>query len=115
MRDKVLVIGSLNYDIIMKIPQMPKLGENMLASQVSFGAGGKGANQAVQAAKLGVKTYMAGCVGKDSMGDFLVNTMKKYGVNVDPYTPHGRLYGYGTGKFSGGRRRVRQYRKRGQL
>ena len=39
MRDKVLVIGSLNYDIIMKIPQMPKLGENMLASQVSFGAG----------------------------------------------------------------------------
>lgn len=83
MRDKVLVIGSLNYDIIMKIPQMPKLGENMLASQVSFGAGGKGANQAVQAAKLGVKTYMAGCVGKDSMGDFLVNTMKKYGVNVD--------------------------------
>lgn len=83
MRDKVIVIGSLNYDIIMKIPQMPKLGENMLASQVSFGAGGKGANQAVQAAKLGVKTYMAGCVGTDSMGDFLVNTMKGYGVNVD--------------------------------
>lgn len=83
MRDKVVVIGSLNYDIIMDIQKMPVIGENMLASNVSFAAGGKGANQAVQAAKLGMKTYMTGCVGKDAMGDFLVDTMKGYGVNVD--------------------------------
>lgn len=83
MKNKVIVIGSLNYDMIMDIPKMPEIGENMLASAVSFAAGGKGANQAVQAAKLGMETYMAGCVGKDNMGDFLVDTMRGYGVNVD--------------------------------
>lgn len=83
MRDKVLVIGSLNYDIILKISKMPEIGENMLANSVTFRAGGKGANQAVQTAKLGMKTYMAGCVGKDAMGDFLLNSAKSYGVNVD--------------------------------
>lgn len=83
MRDKIIVIGSLNYDMIFKISKMPEIGENMLAEQVTFRAGGKGANQAVQAAKLGINTYMVGCVGKDSMGDFLLDSAKKYGVNVD--------------------------------
>lgn len=83
MRDKIIVIGSLNYDMIFKIPKMPELGENMLAEHVTFRAGGKGANQAVQAAKLGMNTYMVGCVGNDSMGDFLLESAKKYGVNAE--------------------------------
>lgn len=69
MRDKITVIGSLNYDIILKMPRLPECGETLPADQAAFGAGGKGANQAVQAAKLGVETYMVGCVGKDVHGD----------------------------------------------
>ena len=83
MRDKIVVIGSLNYDIILKLPHFPKTGENVLANEAAFSAGGKGANQAVQAAKLGVPTYMVGCVGKDSHGDELIASAKKYNLNVD--------------------------------
>ena len=83
MRDKIVVIGSLNYDIILKLPHFPKKGEKVLANEAAFAAGGKGANQAVQAAKLGVPTYMVGCVGKDSHGDDLIASAKKYNLNVD--------------------------------
>ncbi|MFR8547272.1 MAG: ribokinase [Lachnospiraceae bacterium] len=82
MRDKIIVIGSLNYDIILKLAKLPARGETLPADDVAFSAGGKGANQAVQAAKLGVKTYMAGCVGNDAMGDFLLETAEKYGVDT---------------------------------
>ena len=52
MRDKITVIGSLNYDVILKIARLPEMGETFHADDVAFSAGGKGANQAVQAAKL---------------------------------------------------------------
>ena len=83
MRDKITVIGSLNYDIVVKIPRLPKLGENLLADETVFSAGGKGANQAVQASKLGVPVYMVGCVGEDAHGDFLLEAAEKYGVNTE--------------------------------
>lgn len=83
MRDKITVIGSLNYDEILKIARLPEMGETFYADDVAFSAGGKGANQAVQAAKLGVPTYMIGCVGKDSNGEILISEAKKYGVNTD--------------------------------
>lgn len=83
MRDKIVVIGSLNYDVILKISRMPLMGETFPADDVAFSAGGKGANQAVQAAKLGVPTYMVGCVGQDANGDVLIETAKRYGVNTD--------------------------------
>ena len=83
MNKKITVIGSLNYDVILKIPRLPFKGETLTANGAAFSAGGKGANQAVQAAKLKTPTYMVGCVGTDSSADFLVNTAKEYGVNVD--------------------------------
>lgn len=83
MRDKIIVIGSLNYDIILKIPRMPELGENIHANETAFASGGKGADQAVQAAKLGVPVYMVGCVGQDFMGDFLLHTVQGYGVRTE--------------------------------
>ena len=83
MRDKVLVIGSMNYDIILAAKRLPELGETMPVDGCTFAAGGKGANQAVQAAKLGVETYMVGCVGTDPMGDFLVKTAEGYGLHTD--------------------------------
>ena len=83
MNKKITVIGSLNYDVILKIPRLPFKGETLTANGAPFSAGGKGANQAVQAAKLKTPTYMVGCVGTDASADFLVNTAKEYGVNVD--------------------------------
>jgi len=80
MNKKITVIGSLNYDVILKIPRLPFKGETLTANGATFSAGGKGANQAVQAAKLKTPTYM---VGTDASADFLVNTAKEYGVNVD--------------------------------
>lgn len=82
MRNKIVVIGSLNYDIILRLPRLPKCGETFPAEGAGFQAGGKGANQAVQAAKLGLETYMVGCVGNDSMGDYLLETATGYGVNT---------------------------------
>ena len=83
MNKKITVIGSLNYDVILKIPRVPFKGETLTANGATFSAGGKGANQAVQAAKLKTPTYMVGCVRTDASADFLVNTAKEYGVNVD--------------------------------
>ena len=83
MNKKITVIGSLNYDVILKIPRLPFKGETLTANGAAFSAGGKGANQAVQAAKLHTPTYMVGCVGTVASADFLVNTAKEYGVNVD--------------------------------
>ena len=83
MNKKITVIGSLNYDVILKIPRLPFKGETLTANGATFSAGGKGANQAVQAAKLKTPTYMVGCVGTDASADFLVCTAKQYGVNVD--------------------------------
>lgn len=83
MKDKLVVVGSLNYDIIFNLERLPALGETLAAEHTNFCAGGKGANQAVQAAKLGALTYMVGCVGTDSMGDFLVQQVLQYGVHTE--------------------------------
>ena len=83
MRDKITVIGSLNYDIILKCERLPEKGETMPVEDASFTAGGKGANQAVQAAKLGVETYMVGCVGEDAPGAYLTQTAENYGLHTE--------------------------------
>ena len=74
MDGKVVVIGSLNYDIILKTDRMPLKGETHTAESAQCGGGGKGGNQAVQCAKLGIPTYMAGHVGNDCYGDILRHT-----------------------------------------
>ena len=68
MGQNIVVIGSMNQDIIMKISRMPELGESMMVDECILAAGGKGSNQAVQAAKLGADVSMIGSVGKDAMG-----------------------------------------------
>ena len=60
MRDKITVVGSLNYVIVLKIPRLPECGETLQADDAAFSPGGKGANQAVQAAKMGVPVHMVG-------------------------------------------------------
>ena len=82
MKNKITVIGSLNYDVILKVDRLPYKGETMAVEDSTFSAGGKGANQAVQAAKLKTPTYMVGCVGTDASAEFLICTAKQYGVDT---------------------------------
>jgi ribokinase len=68
-RPRVTVLGSLNTDISVPVPHLPAPGETVLAAAAAtFGAGGKGANQAVAAARLGAAVRMAGCCGDDEFG-----------------------------------------------
>lgn len=83
MKDNILVVGSSNYDIILNQDKFALTGETVLANKMSICGGGKGANQAVQCAKLGNKTIFIGSVGNDSMGDFLLKELNEYGVYTE--------------------------------
>lgn len=79
---KVVVIGSLNMDIVVETRQIPQIGETLLGDRVRFIPGGKGANQAVAAARLGAVTSMIGAVGTDAFGDELLAVLSRDGVDV---------------------------------
>lgn len=81
--EKILVIGSLNYDIILEQQRLPEKGETYTVDRVTVGSGGKGANQAVQAAKMGVHTKMFGALGNDLYGDHIQTQLTAYGVNTE--------------------------------
>ncbi|KQO16620.1 carbohydrate kinase [Paenibacillus sp. Leaf72] len=87
MKEKIItVIGSLNFDIIFKQQRLAVIGETYSADNMTITAGGKGANQAVQCAKLGAPTYLVGSVGRDVLGDQLLQDLADYGVNTDYVT-----------------------------
>lgn len=80
---KVVVIGSINVDMVFTSDVRPKAGETVLGNNFSIIPGGKGANQAVAASKLGAKVHMIGCVGSDSNGDFSLKNLQNMHVNTD--------------------------------
>ncbi|MCH4880837.1 ribokinase [Pseudomonas sp. TMW22090] len=68
MPAKVAVIGSLNMDLVTRAPRLPRGGETLIGQSFATVSGGKGANQAVAAARLGAQVSMVGCVGNDAYG-----------------------------------------------
>ena len=80
---KILVFGSINIDLVAKTPRLPRPGETVSGAEFFTAPGGKGANQAVAAARLGVATYMVGRVGGDSFGLELQASLQATGVNVE--------------------------------
>jgi len=78
----ILVIGSLNADLVVKSPRFPQPGETISGDDLQIIPGGKGANQAVAAARQGVQTAMVGRVGSDSFGPFLVDNLKSNHVDT---------------------------------
>lgn len=77
----ILVVGSLNADLVVRAPRFPQPGETISGEDLQVIPGGKGANQAVAAARLGANVSMLGRVGKDNFGDFLLNNLKANNVD----------------------------------
>lgn len=83
MQSRITVIGSINMDLVAEASRRPEAGETILGSKFSTIPGGKGANQAVAAARLGGNVTMIGCVGDDAFGSTLRHNLKEEGINVD--------------------------------
>lgn len=83
MKKGILVIGSLNMDLSIDLAKMPVIGETILGRGIAYKAGGKGANQACAAGKLGGRVRMLGCVGQDEFGQKLVKSLSESGVETD--------------------------------
>jgi ribokinase len=81
-RPRVTVLGSLNMDISVTVPRLPEPGATVLGSPARFTPGGKGANQAVAAARLGGDVLMAGCVGDDDFGRQLEAALDAEGIDA---------------------------------
>lgn len=69
---KILVVGSINMDLVVRVPHSPKPGETVLGGDFETFPGGKGANQAVAAARMGGEVTMVGRVGNDDFGNTLI-------------------------------------------
>ncbi len=80
----ILVIGSMNVDLdIHGIKKLPQWGESLLGANYEITVGGKGANQAIAAAKMSLKTYLVGRIGKDYNGKLILNGMHDNNVVTD--------------------------------
>ena len=79
---KVVVVGSINMDLVTRCKRAPKGGETLFGEEFSQVPGGKGANQAVAIGKLGTNVIMLGKIGKDSFGKDMLASMEKNGVNI---------------------------------
>lgn len=81
MGNQIVVLGSINLDIVLRSPRIPLAGESMIAKGVTFEPGGKGANQALAAARLGAPVALIGMVGDDVFADLALKNV--YGAGVD--------------------------------
>jgi ribokinase len=83
---EVLVVGSVSRDVTVTVDRFPAPGETVVGHSVSYGLGGKGANQAVASALTGVPTSFLGCVGTDEAGRGLLSTLRERGVITEHTT-----------------------------
>lgn len=80
---KIAVIGSINMDLTCQADRHPQKGETVSARNLCYLPGGKGANQAVAAARLGADVTMFGCVGDDVFGDQLIKNLRCNGIHTE--------------------------------
>jgi len=91
---EVAVVGNVNIDFVLKAKALPQPGENVVADTMQLAPGGKGANQAVAAARLGASVHLIGRVGKDPFGPLLLRHLAQEKVDTshvgaDPAKPTG--------------------------
>jgi len=83
MNPRLTIIGSANYDLVVKAERIPTPGETIIGGKFLTSPGGKGANQAVAAARLGADVWFVGRVGTDSFGESLSTALAGAGVRLD--------------------------------
>src|SRR5689334_5731222 len=83
---RVCVVGSANIDLISRVPRLPKLGETLQGHSFHLVYGGKGANQAVMAAKMGASVSMVARVGHDVFGEGMLTNFREYGIDTTHVT-----------------------------
>jgi ribokinase len=79
---RITVLGSINMDLVIRCAHLPQRGETIIAESVAEVSGGKGANQAVAAARLGAEVTMIGSVGDDAFADRLLENLEREQVDV---------------------------------
>jgi len=79
---KVLVVGSMNMDMVIKAERYPRKGETVIGNEFKLVPGGKGGNQAAAIAKLGGEVSFIGAYGNDYYGEILLNSLRETGVDV---------------------------------
>jgi ribokinase len=94
-RPKVCVVGSVNLDLVVHTPRLPLAGETVLGGVIETYPGGKGANQAVAAARMGAEVSLVASVGDDDAGRELRGVLEREGLDLThlltrPRTPTGR-------------------------
>jgi ribokinase len=82
-RPKIAVVGSLNIDFTFRLPRFPRPGETLTAAGMEVHLGGKGANQAVAAARAGAEVSLIGCVGADEHGRLYREHLQKEGIQTE--------------------------------
>lgn len=82
MSSRITVVGSLNTDLVIRAPHLPSVGETVTGGEFATFPGGKGANQAVAASRLGAQVAMVGCVGGDDFGRRLTDGLRRDGIDV---------------------------------
>jgi len=81
-KPKVVVCGSINMDLVVRTPKLPAPGQTLIAHALTEVPGGKGANQAVAAARLGTSVEMIGCVGDDGFGTSLLRSLQHESIDT---------------------------------
>lgn len=81
-RNRIVVVGSLNMDLVVTTPRAPQMGETITGSGFHTVPGGKGANQAVGCARLGADVVMLGAVGRDAYGASILENLEASGVDI---------------------------------
>ena len=81
-RPTICVVGSTNIDLVTRVPHLPRLGETIIGHSFHMGHGGKGANQAVMAAKLGAQVTMVTKLGRDVFGEGSLGNYRQQGVET---------------------------------
>ena len=89
----ILVFGSINADFFLNVKSLPRPGETVLCPSYTFYPGGKGANQAVAAARLGAEVMFAGSVGKDPYGGQVLKSLRDVGINLNRVNSRGTTTG----------------------
>jgi ribokinase len=83
MTPRIAVVGSINADLVVQMPKLPGRGETVSSAEPAWFPGGKGANQAVAAARMGGNVSMFGAIGTDEPGQMCLAALEQSGVNVD--------------------------------